>query len=223
LQTILSPVAFDVRGKFDARAELGLGRDDMADAVPNRPDVLVALRQAGAASAATLLAEAARWRDVTVGAGWNRTRMPQNLPNLSQATPIANDQFTVNLSIPLFTRGIVEGNIGIAAGQQAQAEALARQALLQARADFAAAWAAHEQAKTLLALYTGAAVARAEEAFRSTERAYLAGGRSLLDVMDALRTLNATRTSANNARYAYLLALAQLEQATGINGILPRL
>ncbi len=41
--------------------------------------------------------------------------------------------------------------------------------------------------------------------------------------MDALRTLNGTRTAANNARYAYLVALATLEQATGISGITPRL
>jgi len=38
-----------------------------------------------------------------------------------------------------------------------------------------------------------------------------------------LRTLNATRVGANNARAAYLTALAQLEFATGVNGIAARL
>lgn len=223
VRTILSPVAFDVRGRFATTAELGLTREELAQAVPGRPDVVVALRTAGAAAANTLLAEAARSRDVTVGAGWQRTRLPQNLPDVRGNQPVANDQFTLNFSIPIFTRGIVEGNIGVAAGQQAQAEAQARLALLNARADFAGAWAAWEQARALLGLYTGGAIARAEEAYQSTERAYIAGGRSLIDVMDAQRTLNATRSAANNARYAYLLALAQLEQATGVSGVMPRL
>jgi outer membrane protein TolC len=223
VQTVLSPVAFDVRGRFDTIADPGVSRDEMAQAVPNRPDVLVALRQAGAAAANTLLAEAARSRDVTVGASWNRTRLPQNLPQVQNAQPYANNQFALSLSIPIFTRPIVEGNLAVAAAQQAQVEAQARQVLFQARADFAGAWAGYEQARALLGLYSGGAVARAEEAYASSERAYLAGGRSLLDVMDALRTLNGTRTAANNARYAYLVALATLEQATGISGITPRL
>ena len=223
VRTVLSPVAFDIRGRFDTIADPGVSRDEMAAAVPNRPDVVVALRQAGAAAANTLLAEAARSRDVTVGASWNRTRLPQNLPQVSNAAPYANNQFALSLSIPIFTRPITEGNLAVAAAQQGQVEAQARQVLFQARADFAGAWAGYEQARALLGLYSGGAVARAEEAYASSERAYLAGGRSLLDVMDALRTLNGTRTAANNARYAYLVALATLEQATGISGITPRL
>ena len=224
LRTILSPVAFDVRGRFDAGAELGLGRDELAAAVPDRPDVMVALRLAGAAGANRLLAEAARSRDVTVGAGWTRTRIPQNLPQIGgNLSPTANNQVGLTFSVPIFTSGIVEGNIGVAAAQQGQVEAQARLALFQARADFAGAWAGYEQARALLALYTGGAIARAEESYQITERAYLAGGRSLIDVMDALRTLNATRAAANNARFTYLLALAQLEQATGVSGIAPKL
>lgn len=224
VQTVLSPVAFDIRGRFDTIADPGVSRDEMAQAVPNRPDVVVALRQAGAAAANTLLAEAARSRDVTVGASWNRTRLPQNLPQAqSGPQPYANNQFALSLSIPIFTRPIAEGNLAVAAAQQAQVEAQARQVLLLAQADFAGAWAGYEQARALMRLYSGGAVARAEEAFASSERAYMAGGRNLLDLMDALRTLNGTRTAANNARYAYLVALATLEQATGISGIAAKL
>lgn len=91
------------------------------------------------------------------------------------------------------------------------------------RAEFAAAWATHEQARALLELYTSGAANRSEEAYRSTEQAYLAGGRSLIDVLDALRVLNATRLQANQARHAYLLSLAALEQASGVSGVSPRL
>lgn len=42
-------------------------------------------------------------------------------------------------------------------------------------------------------------------------------------MLDALRTLNATRIQANQTRYAYLLSLAALEHVTGVSGVAPRL
>jgi outer membrane protein TolC len=225
VRTILSPVAFDLRGRLDAAlSPLGIGREELVAAIPNRADVVAAQRQASAASANRALAEASRSRDVTLDTGWSRTRLNQDLPNAPGNTAInANNLFGFTLSVPIFTGRIVEGNVGIAQAQQGQAELGARAALLQAQADFAAAWAGWEQARALLALYTGNALSRAEEAYRSTEQAYAAGGRSLIDVLDALRTLNQTRLGANQARYAALLALAALEQATGVSGISPRL
>ena len=222
VQTILSPVAFDVRGRFEQVPQLGIARDDLARGVESRADVVAAQRQYAAANSNRLLAEAGRSRDVTVNGSWGRSRLSQDLPNSTDQLNAVNS-FGLQLSVPIFTRRIVEGNVGFANAQAGQAEAQARAALLQARADFAAAWAAYEQARALLTLYTGGALNRAEEAYRSTEQAYLAGGRSLIDVLDALRTLNATRIQFNQARYAYLLALAQLELATGVSGIAPRL
>jgi len=190
--------------------------------VASRADVVAAARQASAASANRALAEAGRSRDVTLNGSFGRSRLSQDLPE-SRDRLSAVDQFGLSLSVPIFTSRIVEGNIGIAQAQQAQAELQARAALLQARAEFAAAWAGYEQARALLSLYTGGALNRAEEAFRSAEQAYLAGGRTLLDVLDAARVLNATRLQANQAHHAYLLALAALEQATGVSGVAPRL
>ncbi len=218
----LPPVALDVRGRFDAMPTPGVTRDELADAVQNRADVVAASRAAAAGAANTSLAEAQRSRDVTLNGGWSRSRLSQDLPSASQPLNSTN-QFTFNLSVPIFTQQIVRGQIGTAAGQQAQLEAQARLALLQGRADFATAWAAYEQSRALLRLFTGGALNRAELAYRSAEQAYLSGGRSLLDVLDALRTLNATRVAANNARAAYLTALAQLEFATGVSGLAARL
>jgi outer membrane protein TolC len=222
VRTVLSPVAFDLRGRFDAAPELGIGREELAQAVPARADVVAAQRQFAAAAANTRLAEAGRRRDVTVNGTWARSRLPQDLPDTADRLNAVN-QFSVTLSVPIFTDRIVQGNLGTAQAQQGQAEALARAALLGARAEFAAAWATYEQARALLELYTSGAINRAEEAYRSTEQAYLAGGRSLVDVLDALRVLNATRLQANQARHAYLLSLAALEQASGVSGVAPRL
>jgi len=222
VRTILSPVAFDVRGKFNEVPTLGIGRDDLAKGIDSRADVVAAQRQYAAANSNRLLAEAGRSRDVTLNGSWARSRLSQDLPNSTEQLNAVNS-FGLQLSVPIFTQRIVEGNVGVATAQAGQAEAQARAALLQARAEFAVAWATYEQARALLTLFTGGALNRAEEAYRSTEQAYLAGGRSLIDVLDALRTLNATRIQFNQARYAYLLALAQLEQATGVSGIAPRL
>ena len=222
LRAALPAVAVDVRGRFDAVPDIGVSRGTLSEAVQSRPDVVVAARQAAAAGANTSLAEAQRWRDVTVSGGWGRSQLSQDLPSSTQPL-IASNQFTLSLSVPLFTRQITRGNIGVAQGQQAQSEAQAQNTLLQARADFATAWSAYEQARALLRLYTGGALTRADQAYRSSEQAYLAGGRNLLDVLDALRTLNATRVAANNARAQYLTALAQLEYASGVSGLAPRL
>ncbi|RYJ01099.1 MAG: hypothetical protein EON47_11825, partial [Acetobacteraceae bacterium] len=153
---------------------------------------------------------------------WGRSRLSQDLPD-SRDRLNAINSFGLSLSVPIFTSRIVEGNIAAATAQQGQADAIARAALLQARAEFAGAWASVEQTRSLLNLYAGGALGRAEEAYRSTEQAYVAGGRTLLDVLDALRVLNATRIQANQARYAYLVALSQLEQASGVSGVAPRL
>lgn len=222
VRTILSPVAFDVRGRFDQAPALGIGREELAGAVASRADVVAAARQAAAADANRLLAEAGRQRDVTVNGVYARSRLSQDLPDAARRLD-GVDTFGVSVSVPIFTGRIVRGNVGVANAQAAQAQAGAQAALLQARAEFAAAWAAYEQARALVNLYRGGALDRAEEAYRSTEAAYLAGGRDLLDVLDALRTLNATRIQANQTRYAYLLSLAALEQVTGVSGVAPRL
>ncbi len=47
--------------------------------------------------------------------------------------------------------------------------------------------------------------------------------RTLLDTLDALRTLDATRVAANAARAVFFAALAGLEQASGVEGIGPKL
>ncbi|WP_421996044.1 TolC family protein [Roseococcus sp.] len=222
MRVALPALAIDVRGRFDTVPDIGVSRGTLGDAVQSRADVVVASRQASAAGANTALTEAQRWRDVTVDGGWSRSRLSQDAPNAGYPLTASN-QFTLGLSVPIFTSRITRGNIGAAQGEQAQSEAQAQNTLLQARADFATAWSAYEQARALLRLYTGGALSRAEQAYRSSEQAYLAGGRNLLDVLDALRTLNATRVAANDARAQYLTALAQLEFATGVGGISAKL
>lgn len=219
---LLEGLPFALRGSLAARAPEPAPRDTLAAALPNRPDVLAATRNLSVAQANTRLAEAGRSRDVTVGGSLTRTELAQDLPGGSRPVR-ASDTVGITLSIPIFTQRLTNGNIAVATAQQGQAAAQAQGALATAQAELLTAWASHRQARALVELTAGATLRRAEEAFASTEAAYRAGGRSLLDVLDALRTLNATRVSANAARAALLLALAELEQASGVGGLVPRL
>ncbi|MGG5818791.1 TolC family protein [Falsiroseomonas sp. HW251] len=218
---VLAPLPFDLRGRLDGPAPAPPAREALAGAVANRPDVQAAARLAAQASANTALAEAGRWRDVTLNGSLGRTELSQDLPSGTRSA-FASNQVGVGVSVPIFTRRLAEGNVAAAQAQRGQAEAQAQLVLTQAQADVAIAWASYQQARDLLALTTAQALRRAEEAYRSTEAAYRAGGRTLLDVLDALRTLNATRVAANQARAQLLLSLATLEQASGVAGILPR-
>lgn len=218
---VLAPVPFDLRGRIETVPPAPPAREQLAEAVAGRPDVVAALRNAAAAEANTRLAEAARSRDLTVTGSASRSELSQDLPGGSRS--FAAGSVSLGVSIPLFTSRLVEGGVASATAQQGQARALAQAALAQAQADVAGAWASYVQARQLLTLTTAQALRRAEEAYQSTEAAYRAGGRTLLDVLDALRTLNATRVAANGARAQMLRALAGLEQASGVGGISPRL
>ncbi|MFC7539941.1 TolC family protein [Siccirubricoccus deserti] len=221
VQTILSPVAFDLRGRLDQMPVLGIGREALAEGVASRADVVAAQRQASAADANRQLAEAERSRDVTVNGSWGRSRLSQDLPNSRDQLDAVNS-FGLSLSVPIFTRRIVE-EISASPPRRPARRRRWRVPRCCRPGPVAAAWAGYEQARALLNLYTSGALGRAEDAYRSAEQAYVAGGRSLLEVLDALRTLNATRIQANQARHAYLLALATLEQASGVSGVAPRL
>jgi outer membrane protein TolC len=212
----------ELGGSLANQAPLGLTQAALAAAIGERPDVLAAERGVAAADASTRLAEAGRSRDLSIGGSLSRTELSQDLPSASRGLR-ANNAVGITLSVPIFTQRITEGGIAVAMAQRAQARAQADGVRANALADLAAAWAGYEQARTLMALTSGAVLRRAEEAYRATEAAYLAGGRNLLDVLDALRTLNATRQAANAAQAAHALALATLEQASGVGGIMPRL
>jgi cobalt-zinc-cadmium efflux system outer membrane protein len=170
-------------------------------AMDNRPDVIAARRTEEAARRGLDLAYALRHRDVTVGAQYLRAG-PDNT-------------FGVTLSVPIFLFNDFRGDIDKADAQLRQAEAQTRQTTLQAVTDVEKAYTAYELNRQTLQVYTAEALAKAEESYQIAERAYREGASSLLELLDARRTLNQTRVAANQARSDYTLSLYQLEQAVG--------
>ncbi len=118
---------------------------------------------------------------------------------------------------PVLYRLIEEfrGNIDKAEAQLRQAEVQTRQTLLQATTDVEKAHTAYTLNRQTLQVYTAETLAKAEESYQIAEKAYREGASTLLDVLDARRTLNQTRVAANQARSDYTLSLYQLEQVVG--------
>src|SRR5262249_19496243 len=118
------------------------------------------------------------------------------------------------VSVPLYLFHAYEGEVARAASDQdARTEALAR----------TQAQAASEVAKAHQDLAAGAERARryhdeilpgAEEAAQAIEYAYSRGAVPLLDLLDARRTLRATRIEAVTAQGDYAKALAAWKAAT---------
>lgn len=168
-----------------------------AASLDQRPDLEAAERRVKAAEADRALAHAKKSRDVTIGVQYEHNL--QNAPTNS---------YGFGISIPLFVWHEYEGDI-------AQAEAdfdLARHqfALQLAQADGQVAQArnallaARERCQRLQDGLLG----DAERVARAAEFAYGKGAMSLMDLLDARRTLRQIQLEAANARADYAKALS---------------
>lgn len=167
-------------------------------AIDARPDVVAARERVQAAEKMRDLARAQRTRDVTIGAQYERW-IPGGTPTNSVG---------VGISVPLFTGYDFSGDIQKAEVERyaaldalARAQAIAGNELRRAAGDLNAAAERVERFDTSLL----AAATRSAEA---SEFAFSRGAISVLEVLDARRTLRAVRLEALAARADYAKALA---------------
>src|SRR3954464_1643623 len=174
-------------------------------AIDNRPDVLAAKARVDAAEKLRDLAKAQRTRDITLGAQYER--FPGNLPINSVG---------FGISFPLFTGYDFSGDIQKAEVDRyaaldalARARAIAATELRRAASDLNAAADRVERFDTSLLGAAGRSVQAAEFAFQR-------GAISVLEVLDARRTLRAVQLEALAARVDLAKALAawRASQAT---------
>jgi cobalt-zinc-cadmium efflux system outer membrane protein len=166
-------------------------------AVDARPDVAAARARVEAAEKLRDLARAQRTRDVTIGAQYERW-VPGGTPTSS---------FGVGVSVPLFTGYDFSGDIQKAEVDRyaaldalARTRAVARNELARAASDLNAATERVERFDSSL---LGAANRSAE----ASEFAFSRGAISVLEVLDARRTMRAVRLEALGARAEYAKAL----------------
>jgi cobalt-zinc-cadmium efflux system outer membrane protein len=167
------------------------------DAIEARPDVLAAGSRVEAAEKFRDLAKAQRTRDVTVGAQFER--FPGTLPSNSVG---------FGVSIPLFTGSDFSGEIRKAEVDRytaldavARTRAIAATELRRAASDLNTAAERVER-------YEGSLLGAAGRSAQAAEFAFQRGAISVLEVLDARRTLRAVQVEAVAARADYAKALA---------------
>ncbi len=168
----------------------------IADYIENRPDVLSAKAKIEATERLRDLARSQRTRDVSIGAQYER--YPGTLPVNS---------IGVGLSFPLLIGNDYSGDIQRAevdryAAMDAldKARAVATTEISRAASDLRAA--AERRAR-----YEGSLIAAAQRSAEAAEFAFQRGATSVLEVLDARRTLRAVQLEALAARTEYTKAL----------------
>ena len=154
------------------------------------------------ADAQVRLARANRVPDLRVSAGARR---------IAESDDTAA---VVGLSIPLRLFNSGRASVDQARAERDRAEAQRRVALIDAQADIRTAEADLANAAGTARAATGPALAAAEEAARIARIGYREGKFGQLDLIDAERTLAATRTAAITALTDYHSAQARLERLT---------
>ncbi|MEO8938710.1 MAG: TolC family protein [Burkholderiaceae bacterium] len=176
---------------------------DQADDVGSRPDVASARLALSAASTAIELARSQRVRDITFGLQFER------FPGFGGT----GNTIGAGVSIPLFFGNDYGGDVAHALSDRDAAEQTAAKVRAAALADVASARTDLEVAGNKIATYAGGLLEAARSAARSADFAFTRGGLGIMDLMDARRTLLATRLDALNAQADYARALAAVDAA----------
>jgi cobalt-zinc-cadmium efflux system outer membrane protein len=169
----------------------------IARAFETRPDVLAAKSRVAAAEKMRDLAKSQQTRDITLGAQYER--FPGSIPS---------DSIGFGISLPLFTGYDFSGDI-----QRAEVDRYsALDALERARAvagnDIRRAASDLTATAERLERYDTTLLEAAQRTARAVEFAFQRGATSVLDVLDARRTLRAVQLEALAARTDYAKALA---------------
>jgi cobalt-zinc-cadmium efflux system outer membrane protein len=162
-----------------------------------RPDVVAARSRVAASEKLRDLAKSLQTRDVTIGAQYER--YPGTMPS---------DSVGFGISVPLFTGNDFSGDI-----RRAEVDRYAAQdALERARAiagnDIRRAASDLQAAGDRLERYDSTLLEAAQRTAQAIEFAFQRGATSVLEVLDARRTLRAVRLEALAARTDHAKALA---------------
>jgi cobalt-zinc-cadmium efflux system outer membrane protein len=172
---------------------------DLAHA--NRPDLKVARANLQAAEYGLRLAKAQRSHDVNVATEYQRVGDDDTLGIVTQ--------------IPLFLYNNGKAGIEQAQALRAAAEAQLHQVEVQVDTDVEKAYQAYLASRRSVTLYSDENLKQVRKVRDITEFSYQHGAVTLLELLDAERTVRQAATSYNQARSNYQLSVWQLEQATG--------
>jgi len=180
------------------------------DIIAQRPDVQAAMARVDAAGAGNRLAQSLRTRDVSVGMQY------EHYPQPGDALHSNGSSVGFSVQVPLFTSYYYNGEILAAQTARTAAE----QSLLRARAiadnEIHLAWTALSSAAERVRRNRDELLLAAEKSANAAEFAYKNGAVGIMDVLDARRTLRATRLDALAAQVEFSKAWSAWQAATAI-------
>lgn len=190
-----------VTGDFTT-AGVALTLDELKSlARANRPDLKVALANLEAAEFGLQLAHAQRSRDINVATEYQRVGDDETLGVVTQ--------------IPLLLYNNGKAGVEQARSLQAAAEAQLNQVEVQVNTDVEKAYQVYLSSQRSAALYRGENLRQVQKVRDIVEFSYQHGAATLLELLDAERTLRQAFTAYNQARANYQIGVWQLEQAVG--------
>ena len=176
------------------------------DGLTTRPDVVAKDRTLSQKSSELKLARALRVPDVTIGADFSH-QGPQG-PDVPHQAGIG-----LSVPLPLFNRnqgGILQAEAGLKAAQSDFDKTR-----LQVEIDVENAYRDFTQTEMLVKAYRGGVLDDARTSREIAEKAYARGGMTILDLLDAFRTFNATTQGYLDALFAYQRSLLEIDAAVG--------
>jgi outer membrane protein, heavy metal efflux system len=185
----------------------------VAQARNNRPDLLSRRRAVESANARVDLARANRWVDVTLNVGWQHS-FPSSATGAFPGP--AFDALAATMSVPLPLSKVYRGELDAALATEAQGRATVQAAELKIDVEVRQAALRYKAAVDKIGLYTGGLLTDAEQVLDATLYNYQRGGATLLEVLEAQRTLNDVDLSYYEALAEHARALVALEQVVGM-------
>jgi len=165
-----------------------------ADLIRNRPDIRKAERELAAAVAEIGVAEAQLYPSITLGGSIS----PQWISTKSLAGSLTSWSFGPSLTLPILDGGRLKANVDIAESSAREAYLAWKASVLNAVEEVENALAAvNRDSQTVSALT--ATVRSYEEALALSTASYKDGASSLLDVLDAQRSVSTAQASLAQA------------------------
>ncbi len=194
-------VPFEVVGDFEERLVKTPLEELRTAALQNRPDLRAARYLLTAAERGTRVAEALRHRDVNFAMEYQRVGDDSSIGMVVQ--------------VPLFIFNNQKAAAAQATALQLAASSQYRQAQIQVLTDVEKAYRAYLAARAALDLYSKDNLLQVGKLRDVAAFSFKEGATSLLEALDAQRTVNQTLAAYNQARSDYQVSVWQLENAIG--------
>jgi cobalt-zinc-cadmium efflux system outer membrane protein len=199
------PPDYDVIGDLAYQPLKANLEDLQSKALQQRPDFRAAQLGVTAAQSQILLAKANAKVDV------NGTYDFTHVSGENTAS------IFVNFDLPIFNRN--QGEIARTGYALTQAQEQLRSASDTVLSDVAVAYEAVQTNDEVVQLYTSGYLKQAQDSRDISEYAYKRGAASLLDFLDAERSLRAVQLAYRQALASYMTALEQLKEAAGTRNL----